>query len=221
MFSKVLVAEDVDSINMGILQLLKDSFDVEADHVKYCDDALLKIRRAEADGNPFDLLITDLSFKEDHRQALIVSGEDLVAQARALQPELKVIMYSVEDRPHRIQSFFNQLKINGYICKGRQSSRDFLKAIPLIFEGKSFISEEIQSILSNHQQTEIDELDLEILSQLSFGLSQEEIAEHLKNQGKKPNSLSSVEKRVNKLKIHFQAKNAVHLIALAKDLGIV
>jgi hypothetical protein len=32
---------------------------------------------------------------------------------------------------------------------------------------------------------------------------------------------SSIEKRINKLKIYFKANNNVHLIAIAKDLGLV
>jgi hypothetical protein len=42
-----------------------------------------------------------------------------------------------------------------------------------------------------------------------------------KNTGIIPNGSSSIEKRINKLKIYFKANNNVHLIAIAKDLGLV
>jgi hypothetical protein len=36
-----------------------------------------------------------------------------------------------------------------------------------------------------------------------------------------PNGNSSLEKRINRLKIFLKANNNVHLIAIAKDLGLV
>lgn len=42
-----------------------------------------------------------------------------------------------------------------------------------------------------------------------------------KQEGIFPNSKSSIEKHINKLRIYFKANNTVHLVAIAKDLGIV
>lgn len=47
------------------------------------------------------------------------------------------------------------------------------------------------------------------------------IASEFKNKGIMPHGSSSIEKRINKLKIYFKARNNVHLIAIAKDLGLV
>ena len=62
MFSKVLLAEDLDSINIAVATTLDELNVVDVDNVKYCDDALLKIIKAIQDNNPYQLLITDLSF---------------------------------------------------------------------------------------------------------------------------------------------------------------
>jgi len=43
MFQKVLIAEDLDSINLAIDYVVKELGIVEIHHVKYCDDALPKI----------------------------------------------------------------------------------------------------------------------------------------------------------------------------------
>lgn len=59
------------------------------------------------------------------------------------------------------------------------------------------------------------------MTHLAKGLSQKEIADHFKAVNMLPNSLSSVEKRVGKLCLHFKAKNAIHLVAMVKDLGII
>ena len=52
-------------------------------------------------------------------------------------------------------------------------------------------------------------------------LAYEYISTQFKNAGITPNSKSTIEKRLNKLKIYFKANNPTHLVAIAKDLGLV
>ena len=54
MFSKVIVAEDQDDINKGVVASLKELGVPEIQHVQYCDDAYLKIKKAAIDNQ--DLL---------------------------------------------------------------------------------------------------------------------------------------------------------------------
>ena len=82
MFKKVIIAEDFDSINLAVMQVLSDIGVTEIHHAKYCDDAQLKIKKAILDNDPFDLLISDLSFKSDHREVKLASGEELIAWAK-------------------------------------------------------------------------------------------------------------------------------------------
>ena len=56
MYKKVLVAEDLDSISIAVIQVLEDLQVQTIDHVKYCDDGLLKIKKAIQENNPYDLL---------------------------------------------------------------------------------------------------------------------------------------------------------------------
>lgn len=78
-----------------------------------------------------------------------------------------------------------------------------------------------QTALSHKTILEIDSYDIELVRQLSLGLSQDEISIHFKEQDISPYSLSSIEKRINKLKIYFKAKNTVHLVSMTKDLGLI
>ena len=82
MFQKVLIAEDLDTINLAINHVVHELAIEEIHHVKYCDDALPKIKRALADGQPFDLMISDLSFKEDGRIVTLTSGEELITAVK-------------------------------------------------------------------------------------------------------------------------------------------
>lgn len=68
MFHKVLIAEDLDSISIAVVQALEEISILEINHAKYCDDAFLKIKKALHDNQPYDLLISDLSFKPDHEK---------------------------------------------------------------------------------------------------------------------------------------------------------
>jgi len=222
MFKKVLIAEDLDAMNLGIQQVLKDLNIVDFQHSKYCDDAFLKIRAAIQQNEPYDLLISDLSFKIDHRKADIENGDQLVQKVRELQPHIKIIAYSVEDKGFRIKSLFENAEINGFVLKGLNSIEELKKAIHLISTSEErFISPEVASALHEKSNFEIDDTDIKILKYLSSGTSQDEIIEIFKNSDIKPNSKSAVEKRLSKLKDFFKANNTVHLVSITKDMGII
>ena len=46
MFKKVLISDDLGSINKGVLSVLKDLGVPEVEEVHYCDDAYLRIQPA-------------------------------------------------------------------------------------------------------------------------------------------------------------------------------
>ncbi|MCF8274266.1 MAG: response regulator [Flavobacteriaceae bacterium] len=221
MFTKVLIAEDMQDINKGIHAALCERGVPEIHQVQYCDDALLKIKKAQADGAPFELLITDLSFKTDWREQNIQSGEDLISVVRKEFPDLKVIAYSINDRIQKVRSLISNYDINGYVCKSRRGLLELAKSISSVYNNERYLSPEVSQALSAKSIMEIDDYDILLLTQLSKGLSQEEISHYMKQNQKTPSSLSSIEKRLNKLRIDFKAKNAIHLIATVKDLGLI
>ena len=221
MFKKVLISDDLGSINQGVLSVL-DSLSIKNVHqVQYCDDAHLKIRRAVLDQAPFELLITDLSFLSDHREQKFNSGEDLIIALKEEFPKLKIIVYSVEDRLQKVRSLVNIYKIDAYVCKGRRGLIELGKAIYSVFNNEIYLSPQVLQALSSKSNLEIEDYDIELVKLLSNGLSQDEISAHLKKNNVSPSSLSSVEKRLNKLRIQFKANNAIHLVAIVKDLGLI
>lgn len=222
MFTKVLIADDIDFNDVGAAQILKELDVPEIQYAKYCDEALLKIKKAYIDGAPFQLLISDLSFKEDHQLNKLNSGEELIAAVKQLFPNIKIIVFSIENRAHRIKLLFDELNIDGYVLKGRNTIYDLKRAIQKAYNNEpENISPELLSLLQDKTTSEIDNYDVQLIRHLSHGLSQEKMETVLKQEGISPNSISSIEKRVNKLKIYFKANNTVHLIAIAKDLGII
>lgn len=222
MFKKVLIAEDMDFINHGIKSELKKLDIDQIEYVQYCDEALLKLKSAKLNNAPFDLLITDLSFDQDHHEQKIKSGEELIKSVRQEFPDLKISVFSVEDKSYTIQTLFNDFNINAYVWKSREGLRELKRAIKLIFNSDSiFISPQVASALTSSNSIEITEYDIFLIDYLSQGLLQGEISEKLKELNWSPSSVSAIEKRLKFLREHFNATNPAHLVSIAKDLGLV
>lgn len=222
MFKKLLVVDDIDLNNIATEQALKELNIPSVEYVKYCDDALLKFKKALNENAPYDLLITDLSFKADHRDAKLTSGEQLIAEIKKSFPLTKIIAFSIDDRPHCIKRLMNEQNIEAYVLKHRNTTNELLTAINKIWQGKEkYLSPSLQSVLQDKSTSEIDDLDIQLLLQLSLGVSQDQMEATLKALGAKSCSKSSIEKRISKLKEYFQAKNTIHLVAIAKDMGVI
>ncbi len=223
MFKKVLIVDDHITANSGVLQVL-EHLKIEKENViksQYCDDALLKIKRAVLDKDPYDLLITDLHFKEDHRQVQLSSGDDLIKAIRDNNFALPIIVFSGISLLQKVRFLFKEFNINAYVCKGRYASRELTQAIEAVYRKEQFLSLEVQNALSPKNDLEITDFDIELAKQLSFGKLQNQISDYFKDNNITPSSVSSIEKRLNKLRIQFKADNATHLVAKMKDLGLI
>lgn len=221
MFKKVLIVYDHDNINSGVLEILNTLGVKKVQQSQYCDDAFLKIKRAIFDKQPFDLLITDLSFKEDHRDVTLRNGQDLIAKLRIEYTLLPIIVYSMVDLLQKVRLLIGKYQVNAYVCKGRKGSIELSQAIQAVYNKEQFLSHQLKSALSPKANIEIDDFDIELVKQLSFGLLQNQISDYFKAHNITPSSVSSIEKRLNKLCIQFKADNATHLVAKMKDLGLI
>ena len=221
MFQKVLAAEDFESASISVQKSLTDLNIAEKKFVFYCDQALVLLKESLRENKPFDLLITDLSFEEDFSKQTLKSGKELIVEARKLLPNLKILVFSGEKRPQIIKELFSDLRIDGYVNKGRMDGKNLKTAINTIFENKKYISSENLINLRKTDTIELTAVEFSILKLLSEGILQKDMTEILKERSLKPNSLSSVEKTLNYLKETFAAKSNEHLIAICKDLGVL
>lgn len=221
MFSKVLIVDDHDAISKSVQHVLEACHAETTEISQYCDDAFLKVKRAALDGASFDVVITDLSFKKDHRSTNLESGEDLIAALHQDFPKLPIIVYSMKDQLQKVRLLFNQFGINAYVCKDRKGSEELAEALKAVADHKRYLSPQVEQALSPKTDLEIYDYDIQLLTLLSKGLSQDEISHKFKANDISPNSLSTIEKRLNKLRIQFKANNAIHLIATVKDLGLI
>lgn len=222
MFKKILIAEDIDSISVTVIKVLEELEIPVIHHVKYYDDGLLKIKKSLLDNDPYDLLITDLSFKTDHRNTNILNGEELINSVNKVYPQLKKIVFSTEDKSYRIKKLFSELKINAYVSKGRNSIEELKTAIQKTFKDEEkILSSDLSFSFNDKSLIEIESYDISILTLMARGYILGSISNEFKAKSITPNGTSSIEKRINKLKVYFKANNNVHLIAIAKDYGLI
>ena len=221
MFTKVLVAEDYEIANQGIVKVLNDQVGIpDIEEAKYCDDAYIKFRKAHQENTPFELLITDLSFKEDHKVQTRTSGIELIQDIRKIDPTINVIVYSQESRPDKINMLFQKLDINGYVCKGQHAIKDLVNCIQGVYKGETVLPSEVTDANTDNI-INLDDFDIMLLEELALGFTKKEIVQKLKKQKISPNSESTIDKRVSKLFDDFKAKNTTHLVAIVKDLGLL
>ncbi|MFT6838779.1 MAG: DNA-binding NarL/FixJ family response regulator [Sediminicola sp.] len=221
MYNKVMVAEDIDSINIGVISLLQKLEVNEMNHVAYCDEAFLKAKRALQNNEPYELLICDLSFKEDHRDEKITSGQELIAALKKEQPDLKVIVYSIEDHPQTVKSLWESGLISGYVCKDRKGLTELEEAIKEVFKNNSYLSPQLERIFTKKNLFTLGDFEIRLLTDLANGLTQDEIEQRFKTSGVIPSSKSSIEKRIKELKEEFQANTTIHLVTILKDLRLI
>ena len=221
MIRKVLIAEDHESANISVQKTLEDLGVKEIDYVYYCDDALLRIEHGLKTERSYDLLITDLYFEQDYRAQRISGGIALVTAARQAQPELKVLVFSAENKPAVIDSLFRNQNIDGYVRKARNDARELKSAIEKISRNEQHYPKQVAEMLRHQNSHNFTDFDVTIISLLAQGTPQKNIPDYLRRHNIKPAGLSSVEKRLSQIKTVFEFSKNEQLVAFCKDMGII
>ncbi len=221
MFKRVLVADDIDSINHAVASVMNDFNIQEVEYAQYCDNAYLKAKKAKLDGKPFNLLICDLSFKQDYRQEKITSGKELIAILKKEDPDLKVIVHSIEDQPHTVKSLWESGNIDAYVCKDRRGMSELKEAILNLAKGRTYNSPRIERSLKQENLVVLNNFEINLLSSIANGLTQDEIQEKFIREKIQPSSKSAIEKKLKELRENFNAKTTPHLIGIVKDLKLI
>lgn len=221
MFEKVLIAEDHESTNISVQKTLGDLAITQYDYVYYCDDALLRISKSVSTQQPYQLLITDISFEEDHREQKIKNGIELIMKVKAVDPTIKVLVFSAEDRPNIIEGLFKEQGIDAYVRKARHDAKELKLAIETISKGKKHLANQLRQGVKEKNLHEFTTLDITILTLLSQGVLQKDIPLYLQKNNIKPSGLSTIEKRLCHMKEMLDFSKNEQLIVFCKDLGII
>ena len=95
-----------------------------------------------------------------------------------------------------------------------------IRGIKKVYENKIVIPQEIINSIRNNS-FEFTNYDVYLVELLAKGWRQQEIEDHFKNTNIKPDSRSSIEKRLSELRESLSAKNNTEMVVLCKDLGII
>jgi two-component system capsular synthesis response regulator RcsB len=221
MFEKVLIAEDHESSNISVRKALEDLGVLNSDYVYYCDDALSRISAAIRYKEPYDLLITDLSFEEDHIPQKISNGKELIVAARKLQPGMKVLVFTAEGKPALIDQLFKELAVDAFVRKARRDVTELKSALEAIAANRKYLSTGLRESLKHSNSYDFKEYDITLIRLLSTGMLQKDIPLYLQQQQIKPSGLSSVEKRLNQIREALNFTKNEQLVAFCKDMGVI
>lgn len=221
MITKVLIAEDHESANLSVQKTLEELAIMDIAYAYYCDDALNKITQALKAENSFDLLITDLSFEPDGHKQVLSGGMDLITAAREVQPDLNVLVFSLEKKPAIIDELYNRYDIDGFVQKARHDARELKKAINEIAQRRRYYPHHIGQLINKKNTHSFSEFDIAIITLLAQGTPQKDIPAHLQRNGIKPSGLSSIEKRLNQMKDAFGFTKNEQLVLHCRELGAI
>lgn len=221
MIKKVLIAEDHESANISVQKTLEELVIINTEHAYYCDDALNKIKKAVKAEDSFDLLITDLYFEPDGYKQILSGGLELIIAAREIQPDLKILVFSADNKPATIDLLYNKHEVDGFVRKARNDARELKEAISEIAQHRRYFPRHIKQLIDKKNAYAFSEFDITIITLLAQGILQKDIPKHLQQRGIRPSGLSSIEKRLNQMKDALGFYKNEQLVAYCKDLGAI
>lgn len=219
MFQKVLIAEDIDAVNTAVKEYLLNLGVKEVVYVQYCDDAYLKCKKAALEKQPFELLICDLSFRQDHRAEQISSGDQLAHRVKQELPNTKIIVHSIEDQPGRVKRLTSF--VDAYVCKGRHGLKYLEEAIRSVHAGEKYLSPDVRRTLEQPNIKELSDYEISLLKYISQGYTQDQISDSFKNKGMAPYSKSAIEKKLKDLREEFEANTNAQLVSIVMTLQLI
>ncbi len=164
----ILLVDDHRIFLEGIKNLIQQPFEVK-DTASSGNEALKLIKASE-----YDVLITDYEMPG-------INGLELVKAAKAVQPEIKIIVLSMHDDPSVTKELLRAGAL-GYLLKNN-TFKNLTEALHKVIEGKRFLSDEIAEILINAPEEEdkgvLTTREIEILKLVAKEFNSRQIAEIL------------------------------------------
>jgi DNA-binding NarL/FixJ family response regulator len=220
MIQKVLIVEDHETVNISLQKTLGELGIDDTDVVYYCDDALQKVENRLLSGHSYDLMITDLYFEKDHRVQVLNGGVSLIAAVKKIQPDLKVLVFSAENKPSLIDMLFQLHEIDGYVRKARNDAKELKTAITEIAHHQRYYPRKLAPSESDHTY-DFTQYDITLISLLANGIPQKNIPYYLQKNNIHPAGLSSVEKRLKLIREKLQIYKNEQLVIFCRDMGII
>lgn len=221
MIDKVIIAEDQEFANLSVQKTMEDLKVKHYDYAFYCDDALTRIQLAQQKGEPYDLLITDLSFEDDGTVQKINDGIELIRAVRAVQPGILILILSGQHRPADIHNLFENNEVDAYVRKARHDVQELKSAMNALSKGQRYYPRSLAQLVKRSNTYEFTDFDITIIRLLNQGYQQNEIPAYLKQHNIKPSSLSTIEKRLNQIREELGFLNNQQLMVFCNNAGLL
>ena len=171
---KILIADDHAVVRRGVREILEESpLGVAVDEVASAGEILRSISNT-----PYDIVLLDIHFPDG-------SGLDVLQQIRSLQPQTRVLLYSMyPEEQYALRAL--RLGAAGYLTKDNVAS-ELLTAIRKVATGGRYITQSLGERLADAFDVEVQQAphetlsdrELQVIVNLSAGKSVGEIATDL------------------------------------------
>lgn len=152
--------------------------------------------------NKFDLVLLDISLPNGNTTKMH-SGEDLGLFIKSKLPNVKIIAITALNETVRLINIIKKLNPQGLLIKSDTDSEVLIAAIKNVIKGRNYYSHSIVKLFKQRvsQNIVLDDLDIELLVELSNGAKMKELEILL------PISASGIDKRKRLLKDKFGVKS--------------
>jgi len=220
-FEKILVVEDQDMANWSLRKTL-EGLELPQPLYSYdTDNAISLLKKAVAEGNPYDLVVTDLYFEQRGTLKQLPDGKALIRTAKTLQNGLKILVFSGESKVGIIRELYDELGIDGYVRKARGDAQELKSALEHLAQNRRYYPRDYRSVAAQENQHEFTDYDKAIIRLLYKGYSQQEIADWLEGNNMSPSGLSSVEKRLKHMRNAMKFTKNQQLIGYCIEFGLI
>lgn len=209
---RLLIADDHQVLLDGFISIFDTIDDITVVGMAHNGKEVLSY----LEDNPVDAILLDINMP-------ILNGVETCKKITKLYPEVKVVALSMYDQ----QSYFKrmiQYGAKGYLLKN-DNSEEIEKAIRKVVDGGRYISSKMQSMLSSIDYisgnkaslmgSEISPRELEVLSLVAGGLTDQQVASKLFI------SYHTVNSHRKSLLLKLDAKNTADLVRKAMEKGVI
>ncbi|MFO0923488.1 MAG: response regulator transcription factor [Pirellulales bacterium] len=202
---RVLLADDHKLVRSGLAALLQQTgrYEIAAE----ANDGLEAVEKVQS--IPCELLIIDLAMAR-------LGGIEAIQRIREHNKRLKILVLSMYDDAQFVARAM-KAGANGYLLK-HAMDEDLFRAIEVVFDGETFISELIDSEALREfsfEDTELTAREIEVLHLIAAGMTNSEIADALFIS---PHTVTRHRANVmRKLNVH----NRVELVHAANRRGLI
>jgi DNA-binding NarL/FixJ family response regulator len=197
--SDILIVDDSILFSQGLVSLLEE-FPNYVGSIKVAHNykQTLEILATKT----VTTLILDLNFESDD-----YDGFDIARKVKAFHPKVKIIILTQQAKIDNYEVLFNEINVDGYLDK-QLGIEETLGALTAVMNGERYIDKNIKDMLDIGKWLNISNREKDVISLLSSGFTQKEIAEKLHI------SSRTVETHIKNLTNKMDAKNATHLVSI-------